>query len=100
MGVGDEGNVTNGVELTSDSKGGGASHNHAIGNQAAHTHGISGGTISAAGSHSHVGSSAVSGGDHTHPGSATNAVDHSHTIEAGTLPPYFGVYMIQYTGAA
>ena len=100
MGVGDEGNVTNGVELTSDSKGGGAGHNHSIESSGLHTHVVDNGTASLAGSHSHTGSSAASGGGHTHPGSATNAVDHSHTIEAGTLPPYFGVYMIQYTGAA
>jgi hypothetical protein len=68
-----------------------------------HTHGISdpkhghGLFIQGDGDHAHTTGTA---GGHTPTGSANSNGDHTHTTPAGTLPPYRGMFLIQYTGVA
>ena len=82
----------------SGNRGGGGSHAHSITQEAAHTHSISSIVTTSAGSHDHAGSTAASGGSHTHSASAAAVGDHTHSVAAAPLPPYYVLNYIIYLG--
>lgn len=83
---------------SSGNKGGGGSHAHGITQDAGHTHTVNNIITTQAGNHSHEGSTAASGGTHTHTASAVGVGDHTHSVAAPPLPPYYVLNYIIYLG--